>query len=298
MKSSLVSTTVSSRSMRTCWGREMLEASHVYSFYGRSPVLQGVSLEVHAGEIVCLLGVQRCRQNDDPEDPHGPHRTPLGERALPGRRIGRPIALPHRPSRAELRRSGSVHLRRSHRRRKFGSRPLRPGRAVVQSRRLPHLPGTRSPADPLGPSPERGRAADTGHRASLEGQSVAPPMQCALRRPRTISGDASGHTAPRFGPAEAGRSSWQSNICALPLRWLTGATSSTKARSTMQARLPRCAAKRPSASISLSSPDVTQETSQRCSHGCRCRPAGGLLGTGTRARRRPSFIQEWLSTRQ
>jgi hypothetical protein len=117
-----------------------------------------------------------------------------------------------------------VHLRRSHRRRKFGSRPLRPGRAVVQSRRLPHLPGTRSPADPLGPSPERGRAADTGHRASLEGQSVAPPMQCALRRPRTISGDASGHTAPRFGPAEAGRSSWQSNICALPLRWLTGAS--------------------------------------------------------------------------
>jgi branched-chain amino acid transport system ATP-binding protein len=34
----------------------MLEARNVHTFYGRSHVLQGVSLEVHAGEVVCLLG--------------------------------------------------------------------------------------------------------------------------------------------------------------------------------------------------------------------------------------------------
>jgi branched-chain amino acid transport system ATP-binding protein len=34
----------------------MLEARNVHTFYGHSHVLQGVSLEVHAGEVVCLLG--------------------------------------------------------------------------------------------------------------------------------------------------------------------------------------------------------------------------------------------------
>jgi branched-chain amino acid transport system ATP-binding protein len=38
------------------WGSEMLEARDAHTFYGHSHVLQGVSLEVHEGEIVCLLG--------------------------------------------------------------------------------------------------------------------------------------------------------------------------------------------------------------------------------------------------
>jgi branched-chain amino acid transport system ATP-binding protein len=38
------------------WGSEMLEARDMHAFYGRSHVLQGVSLKVHAGELVCLLG--------------------------------------------------------------------------------------------------------------------------------------------------------------------------------------------------------------------------------------------------
>src|SRR5437588_674530 len=38
------------------WGIEMLEARDIHAFYGRSHVLQGVSLKVHAGELVCLLG--------------------------------------------------------------------------------------------------------------------------------------------------------------------------------------------------------------------------------------------------
>ena len=34
----------------------MLELKDIHAFYGRSHVLQGVSLNVQAGEIVCLLG--------------------------------------------------------------------------------------------------------------------------------------------------------------------------------------------------------------------------------------------------
>lgn len=42
--------------VKPIWGPEMLEARDVHTFYGRSHVLQGVSLKVHAGEVVCLLG--------------------------------------------------------------------------------------------------------------------------------------------------------------------------------------------------------------------------------------------------
>ena len=34
----------------------MLRLSAVDTFYGPIPALKGVTLEVHAGEIVCLLG--------------------------------------------------------------------------------------------------------------------------------------------------------------------------------------------------------------------------------------------------
>src|SRR5262245_20874676 len=42
--------------VKPIWGSEMLEARDVHTFYGHSHVLQGVSLDVHEGEIVCLLG--------------------------------------------------------------------------------------------------------------------------------------------------------------------------------------------------------------------------------------------------
>jgi len=37
-------------------GTEMLQLNNLHAFYGKSHVLHGVSLQVHPGEIVALLG--------------------------------------------------------------------------------------------------------------------------------------------------------------------------------------------------------------------------------------------------
>ena len=39
--------------------------------YGPHDVLTGVDIDVHAGEVVCLLGPERCRQDDDDRDSRG-----------------------------------------------------------------------------------------------------------------------------------------------------------------------------------------------------------------------------------
>jgi len=53
----------------------LVQVEGLHTYYGKSHILHGVTLEVGRGEVVGLIG-QRRRQINDPEDDHGP-----GERA-------------------------------------------------------------------------------------------------------------------------------------------------------------------------------------------------------------------------
>ena len=52
-------------------GRLMLEVRDLHAYYGKSHILQGVDMHVDAGEVVSLLGTQRCRPFHHGEGDHG-----------------------------------------------------------------------------------------------------------------------------------------------------------------------------------------------------------------------------------
>jgi len=71
----------------------LLKLDNVDTYYGPIHILQGVSLDVNEGELVCLLGGERLRQVDDAETIIGmvrPRRGAVEFRRRGGQRAGRP----------------------------------------------------------------------------------------------------------------------------------------------------------------------------------------------------------------
>ena len=135
-----------------------------------------MSLKVHAGELVCLLGRNGAGKTTTLRSIMGltaPRRGSVRFQAE--ELVGQP------PFRIARRGLGYVDQSR----RIFPdltvednlvvARTGRPGRWSTAEvyRRFPEL----APLRHLGPSSERGRAAHAGHRASLDGQPVAPPVR-------------------------------------------------------------------------------------------------------------------------
>lgn len=67
----------------------MLQLSNVNTYYGPSPVLQDISLEVNAGEIVCLLGANAAGKTTTMKTIFGLVRAKSGSIAFDGLSIGR-----------------------------------------------------------------------------------------------------------------------------------------------------------------------------------------------------------------
>ena len=107
----------------------LLALEDIHTAYGLSRVLFGVSLEVDAGECVCLLGPQRRRQDDDDALGHGPDAAERGRVRLAGARHHRLVAASRGARRDRLRAGGSPHLRRAHGVGKSRSRRARRGAA-------------------------------------------------------------------------------------------------------------------------------------------------------------------------
>ena len=74
---------------------EVFVADNIHTYYGKSHILHGVSMSVREGELVALLGAQRCGQDHHHALDHGPHpRRAMAKSRSSARprRNGRPIA--------------------------------------------------------------------------------------------------------------------------------------------------------------------------------------------------------------
>ncbi len=61
----------------------MLQVNELNQYYGGSHILRGVSFEAVTGEVTCLLGAQRRREN---------HAAEVSDGADPGENRGRYLA--------------------------------------------------------------------------------------------------------------------------------------------------------------------------------------------------------------
>ena len=67
----------------------MLEVRDIHSYYGKSHILHGVSLDLKEGELVCLLGRNGVGKSTTLKSIMGLVRPKRGEHPLPGRGVGR-----------------------------------------------------------------------------------------------------------------------------------------------------------------------------------------------------------------
>ena len=78
-----------------------LSVRDLHSYYGRAHILDGVSLDAAAGEVVALLGAKRRRQVDHPEEHHR-DRAARRRNGRAGRRPASAASTPHRICRRGL----------------------------------------------------------------------------------------------------------------------------------------------------------------------------------------------------
>jgi branched-chain amino acid transport system ATP-binding protein len=92
----------------------MLAVSDLHAHYGQAHILDGVSLEARAGEVVALLGRNGAGKSTTLKAIMGLVAPSQGQVSFDGQRIERLPPLPHRPAGPGLRAGGSAHLHRAH----------------------------------------------------------------------------------------------------------------------------------------------------------------------------------------
>ena len=235
--------TSASQTARAQMSRRLLELDAVDTYYGQIHILQGLSLSVEPGELVCLLGGNASGKSTTLKTILGIVRPRNGDGA--DQRRGRHLAadeLPHRPRPRD--RPGEPPSVRAD----DGAREPRDGRLPARRRRegglrprLRALPAAARPADAAGGHALRRRAADgrdgpcadVAAEAAADGRAVdgarADPRRAQLRD----------HQAgARVGRRDA-RSSSRMRTCRS--RSPTAATFSRPAGSCSRARPPTCA---------------------------------------------------------
>ncbi len=136
----------------------LLELSHVDTYYDDSHILFDLSLDVEAGEVVCLLGRNGAGKTTTVRSIVGltPPRGGPHHAARP--RPGRAAAVPHRPAGHRLRARGPARVLQPHRAREpgggaadLGQRRRQPLDGRARLRAVPH-PARAAPAGAAAPS--------------------------------------------------------------------------------------------------------------------------------------------------
>ena len=164
----------------------LVRVEDLHTYYGKSHILHGVSLDVAPGEVVGLLGRNGVGKSTTLEDDHGPGAAEPGPDPAQGRRHHRPRAAPARPPRHRLRAGGPPHLPPAHgdgepahrprpRRRQRGA----PQAAARQGVQL--FPAAGRAAQPGRRHAVRRRAADAGDRARHDAGAEDHPARRADR---------------------------------------------------------------------------------------------------------------------
>ncbi len=164
-------------------GRRMiaLEADAIHTFYGKSHILHGVSLEVREGEIVALLGRNGAGKTTTLRTLIGLNRPREGRVDDVRRGRDRISALQDRPDGRRLRAGRAAHLFQSDGRGESAG----PGRAAGRMDDQPHLRDlseARRAKDQQGRPAFRRRAGDAVDLALAPAQSEAARCSTSPRR--------------------------------------------------------------------------------------------------------------------
>ena len=142
----------------------------VHTYYGKSHILHGVSLEVLPGRGGGPPGPQRCGQEHDAQDHHRARASRRRPGGPPGPAGGTDAAAPARPSRDRVGTRGPARIPPPHRPGEPPHGPRPPGSHRSAEERAPGqglcvLPRARRAALPGGRYAVGRRAADARHRA-------------------------------------------------------------------------------------------------------------------------------------
>ena len=152
----------------------LLELQEIETFYGKTQVIFGLSLQVEPGEFSLSSGAQWGRQDDDTQEHHGIDSSPSRSDSLPGPRYRRRISPSDRSSRNRLRPAGKDHLSRSDGAPKSGvtsSGPRRWPTRMDCGKGYCALSSTPRTGVQFGVRTQWRRAEDAGYWQSAHGQS-------------------------------------------------------------------------------------------------------------------------------
>ncbi len=210
----------------------MLAVSGMNTYYGQAHILADVALEVHAGEVVVLLGRNGAGKSTTLKSIIGLVRPRSGAIQFRGQAIERIGCLPDRPTWFGLRPGRPPHLYRSDRPRESGGRsPARARRRAKLGFRANWCAVSESEGDarPPGRSDVRRRTTDADHCSHPGWQSFVHSAGRAIRRCRAGHCRSDGRSNSRIEERRRGNSACPSRIFISPPKWPIGPTLSRRA---------------------------------------------------------------------
>ena len=196
----------------------LLQVEDIHSYYGKSHILHGISLEVGRGEVVGLSGPQRGRQEHDLEGDRRPRPPERGPGAVRWPAHHRDAGPPGGAARDRLCSRGPADLPAIDGDREFAHRARPPRRRQGQEagaarQDLSIFPGARRAALPGRRHPLGRRAADAGDRPGDDARTENHAARRADRRADAAHGVADQGRLSRCCTATRWRCCWSNRTC-------------------------------------------------------------------------------------